>query len=61
MENVKSAIKNQKRDDTVEKITDIEEIMKYGVMHMPALVIDEKVVSSGKILSVSEVESLITK
>lgn len=37
------------------KVTDYAEIAAYGVMSTPALVIDEKVVSTGKVLSVSEV------
>lgn len=32
------------------KVTDFKDIMEYGVMSTPALVIDEKVVSSGKVL-----------
>ncbi|GAB1367438.1 thioredoxin family protein [Candidatus Cloacimonadaceae bacterium] len=46
---------------TVEKVTDLNDIMDYGVMMTPALVIDEKVVSSGKLLSVSEIKELLTK
>ena len=43
----------------VEYITDMEKIMGYGVMSMPALMIDEKVVSVGKVLKASEVEKLL--
>lgn len=39
----------------VKKVEDIVAIMNYGVMSTPALVIDGKVVSSGKVLSVDEV------
>ena len=39
----------------VKKVDDIMEIMNYGVMSTPALVIDGKVVSSGKVLSVDDV------
>mgnify|MGYP000797275800 FL=1 len=35
------------------------EIMKYGVMATPALVIDGKVVSTGRMLSVEQIEKLI--
>lgn len=48
-------------DATVEKIEDIMEIMNYNVMAMPGLVIDGKVVSSGKKLSASEVKAIFTK
>ena len=43
----------------VEYITDMEKIMGYGVMSMPALMIDDKVVSAGKVLKVKEVEKLL--
>ena len=45
----------------VVKVEELTEIMKYNVMSMPALVIDEKVVSAGKKLSLAEVKELITK
>ena len=43
----------------VEYITDMEKIMGYGVMSMPALMIDDKVVFAGKVLKVKEVEKLL--
>lgn len=42
----------------VEYITDMPTVMKYGVMQMPALVIDEKVVSQGKVLKPIEISKL---
>ena len=42
-----------------EYITDMEKIMAYGVMSMPALVVNEKVVSMGKVLKAADVEKLI--
>ena len=44
---------------TVEYITDMEKVMEYGVMVMPAIVINEKVAASGKLLSVKDVEKLL--
>ena len=44
-----------------EYITDMEKIMGYGVMSLPALVIDDKVESMGKVLSQSEVEKILSK
>jgi small redox-active disulfide protein 2 len=44
----------------VEKVTDLDKIMDYGVMMTPALVIDEKVVSSGRLLSVNDIKALLT-
>ena len=40
-------------------ISDTMEMMKYGVMSTPALVIDNKVVSMGRGLSVAQIEGLI--
>jgi small redox-active disulfide protein 2 len=46
---------------TVTKVDDIVEIMNYGVMTTPALVIDGKVVVKGKVPTVEEIKNLITK
>lgn len=43
------------------KEEDLMEIMKYNVMSMPALVVDEVVVSSGRRLTMKEVKSLLMK
>jgi small redox-active disulfide protein 2 len=43
----------------ITKEEDILKIMSYGVMRTPGLVIDEKVVASGKLLSVNEIKKLI--
>lgn len=45
----------------VEYITDMEKIMQYGVMSMPALVVNEQVVSMGKVLKSKEIEALLKK
>ncbi|MGD9493054.1 MAG: thioredoxin family protein [Bacteroidales bacterium] len=44
---------------TVVKEEDIMKIMGYGIMRTPGLVIDEKVVLSGRVPSVIEIKSLI--
>jgi small redox-active disulfide protein 2 len=43
----------------VEKVEDIREIMKFGVMTTPALAVDGKVRSAGKVLSAAEVKALL--
>lgn len=43
----------------IEKITDIVAIAGYGVMSTPALVINDKVVSTGKVLSAAQVGALL--
>lgn len=45
----------------LEHVTDYQSIMTYGVMVTPALVIDEKVVSAGRIPSKAEVTSWVTQ
>jgi len=57
-ENVKEAIKDMKLDATVEKVEDFRAIMSYGVMSTPAIVIDEKVIVSGKVPSVEEIKKM---
>jgi small redox-active disulfide protein 2 len=46
---------------TVIKVEDIMEIMKYNIMTTPALVVDGKVVSKGRIPSVDEIKQFLTK
>jgi len=43
----------------IEKVEDIMKIMEYGVTSTPALVVDGKVLSSGKLLSVDEIVTLL--
>ena len=45
----------------VEYITDMQKVMAYGVMSMPALVINEKVAAMGRVLKAAEVEELLRK
>lgn len=60
-ENVKEAVKNLDILVKVEYITDMEKVMLYGVMSMPAIVVNEKVVSMGKVLNSKDVEKLLQK
>jgi small redox-active disulfide protein 2 len=48
-------------DATITKVEDIMEIMKYNIMTTPALVIDGKVVTKGRVPSVEEIKQLLTK
>jgi len=54
------AIASSGKTVELEKIEKIDEIMKYGVMMTPALVMDEEVKSSGRIPAPSEIVSWIT-
>ena len=60
-ENAKEAVKKAGLSVEVEYITDLEKVMDYGVMSMPALVVNEKVVSMGKVLKVTDIEKLMHK
>lgn len=60
-ENAKAAVKAMGLDIEVEYITDMETVMGYGVMSMPAIVVNEKVVSMGRVLKSGDVEKLLHK
>ena len=60
-ENAMAAVKAMGLNIEVEYITDMEKVMGYGVMSMPAIVVNEKVVSMGKVLKVADVEKLLRK
>ena len=59
LERTKEAIDHMGISASVEYVTDPEKIMTYGVMRMPALVVNEKVVSAGKALKTPDVEKLL--
>lgn len=61
LENVKTAVAAMGLSMEVEYITDMEQVMGYGVMRMPAIVVNGKVASMGKVLKASEVENLLHK
>lgn len=58
-ENARKAVEELGVDATVEKVTDIKDIMKYGVMRTPALVVDEKVKVMGKVATVEEIKKCL--
>jgi small redox-active disulfide protein 2 len=55
------AVTELRNDAEVLKVEDITKIIEYKVMRTPALVIDEKVVLSGRVPSVSELKDIIHK
>jgi len=57
----KEALQKLGMDTTIDHVTDFSEIAVYGVMTTPALVIDGKVVSYGKVLKVDEVIKILQK
>ena len=57
----KEALAELGMDTTIDHVTDFTEIAAYGVMSTPALVMDGKVISYGKVLKKEEVALLIRK
>ena len=60
-ENAKAAVQALGLQVEVEYITDMEKVMEYGVMSMPAIVVNDKVVSMGRVLKAADVEKLLHK
>jgi small redox-active disulfide protein 2 len=58
-EAVQAAVKEKGVAAEVVKVEDIPSIMKYGVMSTPALVIDGRVMFSGKTASVGEIAGML--
>lgn len=61
LENTKKAVADAGLKVDVEYVTDMAQIAGYGVMSIPALVVNEKVVTMGKVLKQNEVEDLLNK
>jgi small redox-active disulfide protein 2 len=59
--NTKQVLEELKIDADIEKITEIQDIMGYGVMGMPALVIDGEVKIYGRVPEIKEIKELLTK
>jgi small redox-active disulfide protein 2 len=54
------AVTNLSVEANIEKVTDYAEIMKYPILSTPGLVINEKLVASGRIPSEAEITSFLT-
>ena len=59
-ENTKKALEKAGINIEVEYVTDMEKVMAYGIMSMPALVINEQVVSKGKVLKPADIMNLLS-
>lgn len=57
--NVYDALKELNIEAEVEKVTEVKDIMSYGVMRTPALVVDGKVVISGQVPVVSKLVEIL--
>ena len=58
---VRAALKELGMDTIIDHVTDFSQIAAYGVMTTPALVVDGKVVSYGKVLKKDEAKTVIQK
>ena len=60
-ENAQEAMQKMEGEFEIEKVTDINEIMKFGVMMTPALAIDGQVKVSGKVPSPDEIKEMLNR
>ena len=58
-ENAQAAAGELGIDCQIEKVTKINDIMSFGVMVTPALAVDGKVISAGKVLSPDDIKNMI--
>ena len=58
-QNAEMAAKELGLEYTLEKVTDIKEIMRFGVMATPAIVIDGQVKTAGKLLNIKEIKEML--
>ncbi|MCX7927174.1 MAG: thioredoxin family protein [Candidatus Omnitrophica bacterium] len=61
LENTEAAVKQLNIQAEIVKVTDINKISDYAVMLTPALVIEGKVVSAGKVLTKDEIKEILLK
>ena len=59
-QSAETAAKEMGIEYQIEKVTDINEIMKFGVMMTPALAVDGQVKAVGKVLTPEQIKQLIT-
>ncbi|MGM0523786.1 MAG: thioredoxin family protein [Bacillota bacterium] len=60
MENTEEAVSDLNVDATIEKVEDYGEIARLGVLNTPGLVIDDEVVSQGKVIAAKSIKKLIS-
>jgi small redox-active disulfide protein 2 len=59
-QNAETAAKEMGIECQIEKVTEINEIMKFGVMMTPALVVDGQVKVVGKVLSPEQIKAMLS-
>jgi len=60
MELVESAVKETQTDYQVVKVTDLEQIMKYNVLSMPGIVIEEEVIHFGSVPTLEKIKEWLS-
>jgi small redox-active disulfide protein 2 len=60
-QHAEEAAKELNMEYDIEKVTDWKEYQKYGVMMTPALVIDDKLKSSGRVISVEDIKKYLSE
>ncbi|MGE5631061.1 MAG: thioredoxin family protein [Caulobacteraceae bacterium] len=58
-ENAREAAVQLGIDATIEKVTDFKDILSYGVMKTPGLVVDEQLKANGRVLTVDEIKKFL--
>ena len=58
-DNVEKALEISGKQADINKVTDLATITEYGVMSTPALAVDGKVVSSGKVMTSEEIQRVL--
>lgn len=61
LENTKEAVSALHLPADIEYITDMQRVAQYGVMSTPALVVNEQIVSMGRVLKTADVQKLLKK
>lgn len=59
--NVREAVKELSINAKITKVDDIVDIMNYNIINTPGFVIDEDVVTAGRLLSVTQVKKILNK
>jgi len=60
VDRTRKAINELGLSEHIEEINDISEMMKYGITSLPALIIDGKVMSEGKVPKVEEIKEFLS-
>jgi small redox-active disulfide protein 2 len=58
-ENTRKALSLLGKEATIEKVTNIDDILSYGVMRTPALVVNGEVKSSGRVLTPEQIAEIL--